>query len=290
MITSAANKGIKNVMLLLSKAKERRKQKAFAAEGIKMFLEAPVSRISQVYISEQLAEELEADASFAIKPADSREKAAASPEKETAVLADKLASLKRSGQSVVEVVKTDIFNKMCDTKTPQGILCVISMPEYSLDQMLEADGGLYLILEDIQDPGNLGTMIRTGEGAGLAGVIMSSHTVDIFNPKTIRATMGSIYRVPFIYVDDLADAIEAVKAAGIRTYAAHLRGENAYDKENYCKAAAFIIGNEGNGLSRETADLADRYVRIPMVGKVESLNAAIAAALLMYEAARQRRN
>ncbi len=181
MITSAANKGIKNVMLLLSKAKERRKQKAFAAEGIKMFLEAPVSRISQVYISEQLAKELETAASFAVKTA-------ASLEKEASALSDKLASLKQSGQAVAEVVKTDLFNKMCDTKTPQGILCVVRMPEYRLEEMLEGDGGLYLILEDIQDPGNLGTMIRTGEGAGLSGVIMRSHTVDIFNPNTIRAT------------------------------------------------------------------------------------------------------
>lgn len=283
MITSAANKGIKNVMLLLSKAKERRKQKAFVAEGIKMFLEAPVSRISQVYISEQLAEELETAASFAVKTA-------ASLEKEASALSDKLASLKQSGQAVAEVVKTDIFNKMCDTKTPQGILCVVRMPEYRLEEILEGDGGLYLILEDIQDPGNLGTMIRTGEGAGLSGVIMSSHTVDIFNPKTIRATMGSIYRVPYVYVNDLTDAIEAVKAAGIKTYAAHLDGRTAYDKENYCGATAFLIGNEGNGLGRETADMADRYVRIPMLGKVESLNAAIAGALFMYEAARQRRN
>ena len=283
MITSAANKGIKNVMLLLSKAKERRKQKAFAAEGIKMFLEAPVSRISQVYISEQLAKELETAASFAVKTA-------ASLEKEASALSDKLASLKQSGQAVAEVVKTDLFNKMCDTKTPQGILCVVRMPEYRLEEMLEGDGGLYLILEDIQDPGNLGTMIRTGEGAGLSGVIMSSHTVDIFNPKTIRATMGSIYRVPYVYVDDLADAIESVKAAGVKTYAAHLDGRIAYDKENYCGAAAFLIGNEGNGLRRETADMADRYVRIPMLGKVESLNAASAGALFMYEAARQRRN
>ena len=283
MITSAANKGIKNVMLLLSKAKERRKQKAFVAEGIKMFLEAPVSRISQVYISEQLAEELETAASFAVKPA-------ASLEKERNALSEKLFSLEQSGQARAEVVKTDIFNKMCDTKTPQGILCVVRMPEYHLEEMLKADRGLYLILEDIQDPGNLGTMIRTGEGAGLSAVIMSSHTVDVFNPKTIRATMGSIYRMPFIYVEDLADAIEAVKAAGIKTYAAHLEGSVAYDKENYCKAAAFLIGNEGNGLSRETADLADQYVRIPMLGKVESLNAAIAAALFLYEAARQRRN
>lgn len=283
MITSAANKGIKNVMLLLSKAKERRKQQVFVAEGIKMFLEAPVSGISQVYLSEQLAEELETGASFDM----GEEKPSG---KEGAALSDKLYSVKQSGRALVEIVKTDIFNKMCDTKTPQGILCVVSMPEYHLDEMLETDEGLFLILEDIQDPGNLGTMVRSGEGAGLSGIIMSSHTVDIFNPKTIRATMGSIYRVPFIYTDDLADAVRTVKNAGIKTYAAHLAGKTAYDKENYRGASAFLIGNEGNGLSRETADLADLYVRIPMLGEVESLNAGVAAALFMYEAARQRRN
>lgn len=283
MITSAANKGIKNVMLLLSKAKERRKQQVFVAEGIKMFLEAPVSGISQVYLSEQLAEELETGASFDM----GEEKPSG---KEGAALSDKLYSVKQSGRALVEIVKTDIFNKMCDTKTPQGILCVVSMPEYHLDEMLETDEGLFLILEDIQDPGNLGTIVRSGEGAGLSGIIMSNHTVDIFNPKTIRATMGSIYRVPFIYTDDLADAVRTVKNAGIKTYAAHLAGKTAYDKENYRGASAFLIGNEGNGLSRETADLADLYVRIPMLGEVESLNAGVAAALFMYEAARQRRN
>lgn len=283
MITSAANKGIKNVMLLLSKAKERRKQQVFVAEGIKMFLEAPVSGISQVYLSEQLAEELETGASFDM----GEEKPSG---KEGAALSDKLYSVKQSGRALVEIVKTDIFNKMCDTKTPQGILCVVSMPEYHLDEMLETNEGLFLILEDIQDPGNLGTIVRSGEGAGLSGIIMSSHTVDIFNPKTIRATMGSIYRVPFIYTDNLADAVRTVKNAGIKTYAAHLAGKTAYDKENYRGASAFLIGNEGNGLSRETADLADLYVRIPMLGEVESLNAGVAAALFMYEAARQRRN
>ena len=290
MITSAANKGIKNVMLLLSKAKERKKQKAFVVEGIKMFLEAPVSRISRVYISEQLAEELEAAASFAAGAKGLQEKASSSLEREWTVLSNKLALLRQSGEPLTEVVRTDIFNKMCDTKTPQGILCVVGMPEYDLDEMLKEDKGLYLVLEDIQDPGNLGTMVRAGEGAGLSGVIMSGHTVDVYNPKTIRATMGSIYRVPFVYVDNLADAVRIMRKSGVKTYAAHLGGKAVYDKENYCGATAFLIGNEGNGLSKGIAEAADQYVCIPMLGKVESLNAAAAAAVLLYEAARQRRN
>ncbi len=268
MITSTSNKRIKNVIALLSKAKERKKQQAFVVEGIKMFAEAPDFWIKEVYISEELDMELA----------------------ENSILADKVKELSDLPGVVIETVATDVFDKMCDTKTPQGVLSVLKMPEYSFDDMRKTENGLYLVLENIQDPGNLGTMMRTGEGAGLSGVIMSDHTVDLFNPKTIRATMGSIYRVPFIYVGDLADSIKKMRALGIKTYAAHLDGQNAYDKENYKEETAFLIGNEGNGLSREIADLADCYIRIPMLGQVESLNAAIAASILVYEAARQRRN
>ena len=143
-------------------------------------------------------------------------------------------------------------------------------------------------MEDIQDPGNLGTMFRTGEGAGITGVIMSKNTVDIFNPKTIRSTMGSVYRVPFIYVETLAEVLEKMKQKGITTYAAHLAGNTYYDSFSFAEGTAFLIGNEGNGLQKETADLADHYLKIPMEGKLESLNAAVAAALLMYETHRQR--
>lgn len=286
MITSASNKKIKNVMLLLSKSKERKKQGLFVTEGIKMFLEAPEDWLKEIYLSEELW-----DGSGDNTGARERE------------AAKKLSRLKERGDMTIEIVKGDVFRKMCDTKTPQGILCVMNMPEYDLAKILGnericggngrqsgKDPGLYLILEDIQDPGNLGTMIRSGEGAGITGVIMSANTVDLFNPKTVRATMGSIYRVPFVYTDDLAAAVCTVKKAGVKTYAAHLEGTRDYDREDYRKAAAFLIGNEGNGLTRETADLADHYIKIPMCGRVESLNAAIAATLLTYEAARQRRN
>ena len=117
---------------------------------------------------------------------------------------------------------------------------------------------------------------------------MSKITVDIFNPKTIRSTMGSIYRVPFLYVENLKETIGALRKKGIRVYAAHLQGRNYYSVFSFAEGTAFFIGNEANGLRRETADLADSYLKIPMEGKVESLNAAIAASLLVYEAHRQR--
>jgi TrmH family RNA methyltransferase len=268
MITSASNKKIKNVMLLISKAKERGRQQLFVAEGIKMFLEAPISWLREVYLSENLDFERE-------MPEEVRKK---------------LKELENQTDCSVETVREDIFCRMCDTRTPQGILCVLAMPDYNQDRLLSERDGLYLVLEDIQDPGNLGTMIRAGEGAGMTAIILSKHTVDIWNPKTIRATMGSIYRVPFFYAEDLKQVIADMKQHQIRIYAAHLQGEKSYDKEDYHKASAFLIGNEGNGLSHEIAGLADSYLKIPMLGKVESLNAAIAATLFLYEAARQRRN
>ena len=117
---------------------------------------------------------------------------------------------------------------------------------------------------------------------------MTSQTVDIFNPKTIRATMGSIYRVPFIYIEDIKEILDSLHNAGVKTYAAHLQGKTYYDSFSFREPCAFLIGNEGNGLRKTTADLAGDYLKIPMEGKVESLNAAIAASLLMYEAHRQR--
>ena len=146
-----------------------------------------------------------------------------------------------------------------------------------------------LITENVQDPGNLGTMFRTAEGAGVTGILMSKNTVDVFNPKTIRSTMGSVYRMPFLYTEDIKESVELLKRQGISCYAAHLKGKDFYEKSDYTQPTAFLIGNEGNGLSEELADTADTYIKIPMGGKLESLNAAMAAGILMYEANRQRR-
>ena len=119
---------------------------------------------------------------------------------------------------------------------------------------------------------------------------MSSDTADIYNPKVIRSTMGSVLRVPFVYAPDLKEACEQMKKAGIRLYAAHLKGMHNYDQEDYTKATGFLIGNEAKGLTDEMAAIADTYIKIPMAGQVESLNAAVASSVLMFEAARQRRN
>lgn len=155
-----------------------------------------------------------------------------------------------------------------------------------VQELTQSRAILLLVLDTVQDPGNLGTMLRTGEGAGISGVLMNRTTADIFSPKVIRSTMGSIYRVPFVIAEDLPGDIRQLKQRGISFYAAHLKGQKSYDAVDYSGGSGFMIGNEGNGLSDEIAKLADLYIRIPMAGQVESLNAAMAAGLLMYEAAR----
>lgn len=265
MITSSGNAKVKQVVQWQNKAKERRKDGVFLAEGVKMYEEAPEESVLEVYVSKDMEGRL-------------RENAA--PRNDM--------MWKKLQKSGYEVVADEVFAKMSDTQTPQGILSVLKRPEHDLRSLLEQENPLFVVLENLQDPGNLGTIIRTGEGAGITGVIMSAQTVDIFNPKTIRATMGSVYRVPFVYVDSMKETMENLHKKGIRTYAAHLKGEIYYQDVSFREPTAFLIGNEGNGLTRETADMADSYIKIPMEGQVESLNAAVATALLMYEAHRQR--
>jgi len=261
MITSFSNPRVKQVVQWQTKAKERKKDDIFLAEGIKMYEEAPEASVREVYVIEETFKKMQQDSVLRRK-------------------------LERTGY---ETVSPEVFQKMSDTQTPQGILTVLMRPKYQLDELLKVKNPLFVVLEDLQDPGNLGTIVRTGEGAGVTAVIMSHGTVDIFNPKTIRATMGSIYRVPFVYVNDMKDTIESLHNANVKTYAAHLKGENYYDSFSFREGTAFLIGNEGNGLKKETADMASAYLKIPMEGQVESLNAAIATALLMYEAHRQRK-
>lgn len=256
MITAASNSRIKRLVQLNQKAKARREEDVFVVEGAKMFLEAPLKKLREVYVSETFLE--------------------------------KCSCRERLEETGYEVVSDQIFGKISDTCTPQGILCVVEQFHYNMKELLQKENPVFLLLENIQDPGNLGTMLRTGEGAGISGVIMSRDTVDLYNPKVIRSTMGSIYRMPFLYAEDFAETIREVQRAGVSVYAAHLKGEASYVRQDYKKGTAFLIGNEGNGLKEETADLADIYIRIPMEGRVESLNAAVAASVLMYEAHRQR--
>ena len=257
MITSVNNGQVKNIIQLNQKTKARREQGLFVAEGRKMFGEAPADWIEKVYVSETLTSD--------------------------PVLMEQVEKLP------YDIVADSVFRQMSDTQTPQGILTVLRRPSYTLEDILGGKNPLVMVLEDLQDPGNAGTILRTGEGAGVSGVLLTRTCVDITNPKVIRSTMGSVYRMPFLYVESVVSLTQELKKHNIRTFAAHLKGRNSYDQESYTGGTAFLIGNEGKGLAEEAANSADCLIRIPMCGKVESLNAAMASGILMYEAARQRR-
>ena len=259
MISSTSNSKVKEAAALAKKARYRKETGLFVVEGLKMFSELPKERAEAVYVTERF---LEQDGHKALL----------------------------KGIRKVETVTEDVLKAMSDTQTPQGVLALVKQYSYSLEDILKVPGPAHLmILETIQDPGNLGTILRAGEGAGVTGVIMNGATADIYNPKVIRSTMGSIYRVPFVYVEDLKEVLTRLKQEKIRLFAAHLAAEKDYDEEDYKGSIGFLIGNEANGLEEETAAMADVYIRIPMLGRVESLNAAVASSVLMYEAARQRR-
>lgn len=257
MITSTSNAKIKQLVQLQKKSKVRQEQNVFVIEGIRMFMEVPKDKVKQVYLS----------ASFYEKKA-----------KELDL-----------GSFPVEILADHVFDYVSDTKTPQGILCILERPDYSEEKILKQKDAHILVLDNLQDPGNLGTIMRTGEAAGVTGVLMSKDCVDIYNPKTIRSTMGAIYRMPFVYVEDVVQSLEKAREYGVHTYAAHLKGEHNYDEENYKGSTALLIGNEGNGLREEVSNMADTWIKIPMCGSVESLNAGVAASILMYEVFRQRR-
>lgn len=187
-----------------------------------------------------------------------------------------------------ELISDAVCRHLSDTRTPQGVTALVKKQETPLEEILARDENPCLfLLENLQDPGNMGTILRTSEGAGVSGIIMNRESVDPYNPKVIRSTMGAIFRMPFVIVDDFEDVLCRLKEAGIRTFAAHLDGEDFY-RQDYRGGCAFFIGNEGNGLSENLAARADGRIRIPMKGQVESLNAAVAATVLMYETLRQR--
>lgn len=266
MITSIANTQVKDLTRLMKKSRARNEVGVFLVEGPRMAGELTGDpqwreRIEGIYLSESYAARHE----------------------------EELPELRTICRT--EILADPVFAHVSDTKTPQGILAVVKRKQNEMEGLLGNDQEKphLLILDHLQDPGNLGTIFRTAEAAGVTGIIMSSDCVDVYNPKVVRSTMGAVLRMPFLYTEDLPEAVRKIKEKGILVYAAHLDGKRAYDEEDYTCGCAFLIGNEGNGLREEVAACADRRVIIPMQGKAESLNAAVAAAVLMFEAGRQRR-
>lgn len=260
-ISSAQNPLVKEVKSLKNR-KNREEKGLFFVEGARLVEEAFSSgaEISRVFVSEQ----------YASSRSNGGTDLAARQGVDAYILPDKL------------------FKEISDTDNPQGIIAVIKVQKYELEDIIPRPERFFVILDAVRDPGNMGTIIRTADAAGVGGIILSSDCVDIYNPKVLRATMGSVFHIPFFVSPHLNEDIARLKEKGIKVYAAHLKGKTSFYDVPMNEGVAIVIGNEANGISEEIAAASDMLVKIPMPGRSESLNASIAAGLLIYEVVRQR--
>ncbi|MBQ3068263.1 MAG: RNA methyltransferase [Oscillospiraceae bacterium] len=253
-ITSKNNSLIKLACELNKHKKQRYEHMQFVIEGFRLVQEALKSKLNILYCFITPA--------FAAK------------------YADFIKNISVVGN--VFLIDESLEKKLSQNTTPAGIYCVCQMPKLTLNFNNLPSKSIALI--DLQDPGNLGTIIRTAEAFGVNNIFISKNSVDVFSPKVIKASMGSCFRVKIMQIDDVTGFISRCHKAGIATYAAVL-AENSSNFLNikFEPNAMVFIGNEGNGLPKDIADLIKYHVKIPMEAPVESLNAAVAAALFLYK-------
>lgn len=178
------------------------------------------------------------------------------------------------------VLPAHVFNAVCDTKTPQGIAAVVRM------ETRPASGPRLLALDGVQDPGNVGTIVRTADAAGFDGVLFSRECADLFSPKVLRATMGSVFRLGFSFPASLPEALEELKKKGYSVLSSQLDGDPFYERSGIAPSFVLVVGNEGNGISDAVKAAATHRLCLPMRGGAESLNAAVAAGIMMYDLTR----
>jgi len=254
MITSMQNPSMKLVKELLKKRAVRKKQGLFVVEGLRAVKEIPSHvEIQTLFVSEKVEESIYQDLKA----------------KEILVLPENL------------------FNSISETLSPQGIMAIVKKVDRELETF-DFMEGRYLVLENLQDPGNLGTIIRTAHAFDFKGILMTKGCVDLYSPKVVRSTMSSLFYMPIVVERDIEDYFSALKKAGISIYTTALR-ESAkwvYDVD-FSEKMALVIGNEGNGVSDYCINESDCTMMIPMPGGAESLNASIASAVCMYEVIRK---
>lgn len=265
LITSVHNSLVKRLQRLLER-KGREEQGSFLVEGVHLIEEALLSQVDVLTVMY--------DVERGIDPVIER-------------------ALERKGELVkVIAASAAVLTKLSETTSPQGIVAVVKKQRNDWERWLEtvsARDFLVLLLDEIQDPGNLGTILRTADAAGIDAVFMGNGSVDLYNSKVIRATMGAFFRLP-IFTEPLAGVADRVKRLGGELIATSLHTESRpYDEVTYAGKVAIVIGNEGRGVSTDMLTKADMHVHIPLYGSAESLNAAVAAGIMVYEARRQRK-
>ncbi len=286
MIESRTNENIKNIIKLRDNGKERKKQEMYIVEGPKMVLEAVrLGKAQHVYISQTAYEGISGKESRPGMAAGNRYAGY-----------DESEALKMIKSTNYDIVSDTVFGALTDTVTPQGMLALVRMNGSGINDVINSPYGIrhycnekccmnitrLLILCDVQDPGNLGTIMRTAEAAGFGGILMTKGTVSAYNPKVVRSTMGAVLRLPFAYADNISDIIDACKKNGIKVYAAALDGSDLRNID-FAPRSAIIIGNESRGIDKDTLDMCDENIFIPMNPASESLNAAVAAGIVMYQ-------
>lgn len=185
-------------------------------------------------------------------------------------------------------VSERLMNALSESKTPQPVMAAVQMKQHTEEALLGNAAGLIVVAHQLQDPGNLGTIIRTAEAVGASGVAITANTVDPFNAKTVRASMGSILRLPVTLIGDVSSFIKKCKSAGFQSLAAAVTGEKTHFDIDLTKPTIVILGQEGSGLPQEIIADIDLSIRIPMAESIDSLNVATAAAVILYEALRQK--
>ena len=258
VITSKDNEIVKNIKKLKEK-KYRDETGTYIIEGIKVIEEAIEEKqaIKKIVICDECLKSEEIDQKFKYEIA-----------KYDCVYVNK-----------------KVFDGLTSVTTPQGMLAVIEKPD--LHKKIDYDSDILLVLDDIQDPGNLGTILRTADSVNLKQIIVSKGTADAYNPKVVRSTMGAIFRVSIIESENLEKTIKEIKAKKFKVVVTSLDTDNSIYNIQYQKKA-IVMGNEANGVSKEIQDLADYKAKIPMIGRTESLNAAVATGVVLYEYVRQK--
>lgn len=261
VISSKDNEIIKNIRKLKEK-KYRDLENSYIIEGIKLIKEAIVekAKIKQIVMCENYTDNEEID-------------------KET---------LYEIAKYNLIYVTEKVFNLITDVKTPQGIIAVIEKNNIkNTINQIDYSQDIIIALDDIQDPGNLGTILRTVDSANLNQIILSKNSADPYNPKVVRSTMGAIFRINIIEVEDLQETLKEIKKNKFKVMVTALDADNSIYNVDYNKKV-IIIGNEANGVSKEIQAMADEKVKIPMLGKTESLNASVATGIMIYEYVRRK--
>ena len=254
-ISSKDNQLIKYIAKLNKSAKYRRENGEFVAEGFRICRDAVLSaaRISSAVFSQSAVEKYSGDAAFIAEACEN-----------------------------VYIVPDSLFTQICDTKTPQGVVCVIKTLDIPFVFGKIKSNGKFIALDNIQDPSNLGTILRTAEALGIDGVIMSADTCDIYSPKVVRGSMGAVFRLPFIVVDSIETFL--TQHPQLKSYAAVVDiSSTRITDVSFAPPCVTVIGNEGNGLKEETIWACDESITIPMDGRAESLNASVAASIIIWE-------